>query len=76
MSNNKRENWDFKTFDSFEEADKYDKAYYAGLSSDQRLDLALDLMKGYYETYPRFERIYRTAELGECPVSSDRWMGI
>ena len=62
-------------FDSFEEVDKYNEEYYNGLTDDQRTELGLELMQPYYEAYPRLERIYRTAELGECPVSADRWMG-
>lgn len=63
-------------FDSHQEADKASQAYYAALSNQERLDLALELMSGFYETYPRFERIYRTAELGECPASRDWRLGI
>ena len=62
-------------FDSFDEALEADRAYYRSLSPEQRLELALDLMRPYYEAHPRLERIYRTFELGECPVSRDRWMG-
>lgn len=65
----------FQTFDSFEEADRQNQAFYDNLTCDQRLEIALELMRPYYEAFPRLERIYRTAELGECPVSSDRWMG-
>ena len=62
-------------FDSFEESDRHNRDYYRNLTDVQRLDIALELMRPYYEAYPRLERVYRTAELGECPVSRDRWMG-
>ena len=66
---------EFMSFDSFEEADKYNEEYYASLTPDQRLEIALQIVSVYNETYPRLEKVFRTAELGECPVSSDRWMG-
>lgn len=66
----------FVTADSHEEAQKISEDYYRKLTPDERIELALELMRPYYEAYPRFERIYRTAEHQECPVSSDRWMGL
>jgi hypothetical protein len=62
--------------DTHEEADQINRDFYADLSPQERLDLALELMSGMYAAYPRFERIYRTTELGECPVSSDWGVGI
>lgn len=64
------------SFDTFEEADAYDREFYRNLTPDERLEIALDLMRGLYEAYPRFERIYRTSELGECPVSRDWRVGL
>ncbi|MCB0340515.1 MAG: hypothetical protein KDD53_12965 [Bdellovibrionales bacterium] len=63
-------------FDSHEEADEANRSFYRALSPQERLDLALELMAGLYEAHPRFERIYRTADLGECPVCSDWRLGI
>ena len=65
-----------QAFDTFEEADAANAEYYRNLTPDQRLQIALEMMSPFYASYPRLERVYRTAELGECPVSSDRWMGI
>lgn len=73
---NKKRHIEFHAAESFEEADRYNEAFYRSLTDDERLDIALELMRVYYEAYPRFERILRTADLGECPVSSDRWMGV
>ena len=56
---------------SHAEAERENIKFYRALSNRQRLEIALELMSGLYEAYPRFERVYRTAELGECPVSSD-----
>ena len=66
----------FAMYDTHEEADNASKEYYASLSTTERLAVFLELMAPYYEAHPRLERIYRVAELGECPVSSDRWMGV
>jgi len=66
----------FLTFDSHQEADEANFQYYLKLSSEEKIEIALDLMKTYHETYPRLERVFRFADLGECSVSSDRWMGI
>ena len=63
-------------FDSHAEADQANFEYYRSLTPEQRIELALDLMAPYYEAYPRFQRIYRTAELGECPVTSDWRLGV
>ena len=65
---------EFRTFDSFEEADQASFEYYRSLSPNERIEVGLQMMQGLREAYPRLERIYRTAELGECPVSSDPWM--
>ena len=62
--------------DSFEEADQHNLAYYDGLTPDEKLQAALELMATLYEAHPRLERIYRTVDIGECPVSVDRWMGL
>jgi len=62
------------SYDSHEDADRASARYYAALSPQQRLDLALELMQPIYEAHPRFERVYRVVELGACPVSSD-WGG-
>lgn len=62
--------------DSHAEADAINLKFYRSLSPRERLDIALELMANFYETHPRFERIYRTAELGECPVSSDWGLGV
>lgn len=66
----------FQAFDSHEEADKANREYYRSLTTQERLHIFLELMAPYYETFPRFERICRAVDLGECPVSSDRWMGV
>lgn len=63
-------------FDTFDEADAANARYYLQLTPAERLRIALEMMQGAYATHPRLERIYRTAELGECTVSSDRWMGV
>lgn len=63
------------TFDTHQEADEANLKYYSSLSPEERLEIALELMQPIYEAYPRFERVYRTAQLGECPVSSDWRMG-
>jgi hypothetical protein len=64
-----------QSFDSHEEADQANKDYYASLSNQDRIRISLELMASYYEAFPRLERIYRAVDLGECPVSADRWMG-
>ena len=66
----------FQSFDSHEEADKANQDFYDSLSCEEKLNIALELMQPYYEANPRLERIYRTAELGECPVSSDWGLGL
>jgi len=66
----------FQTFDSHQDADKATLEYYRSLTPQERIDIALDLMQSVYEAHPRFERIYRSYELGECPVSSDWRVGV
>jgi len=66
----------FQAFDSHEEADKANVDYYNSLTTQERLNIFLEMMAPYYETFPRLERIYRAVDLGECPVSCDRWMGL
>ena len=56
-----------KIFHSFDEADKADRAYYASLRPQQRLDIVLELGACYRESFgeagQRFERVYRAVEL-------------
>ncbi len=52
-----RTSLDFHSFDSFEEADEFSRAYYAKLSPDERIENALTLMQSAYEAHPRLERI-------------------
>ena len=58
-----------KVFNSFEEAEQADDAYYASLTPQQRVDLLLDLIAAHREslgeTASRFERVYRVVELSE-----------
>ena len=58
-----------KVFNSFEEAEQADDAYYASLTPHQRVDLLLDLIAAHRvslgETASRFERVYRVVELSE-----------
>jgi hypothetical protein len=62
----------FKSFDSFEDAEKADFDFYAALSGEERLQLALEIMAASYAAHPRLERVYRVVELSECPVL-DSW---
>lgn len=64
-----------RSFSTSEEADEFNAAYYRSLSPEERLEIALDMVKYWYAGFPRLEGVYRTADLGECPVSRDRWMG-
>ena len=66
----------FQEFDSHEEADRASRLFYSSLSNDERIKLALKLMQPYYEAAPRFQRIFRTSDLGECPVSTDWRVGL
>lgn len=54
-------------FDSPQEADKADRKYYASLTGQERLDIALELARRYREglgeAAQRFERVYRVAQL-------------
>lgn len=61
--------------DNFEDAENIDFDYYQTLTTTERLEIGLKIAEKYYETYPRFKRIYRTTELGGCPVSDDWRMG-
>ncbi|RMG41771.1 MAG: hypothetical protein D6719_07835 [Candidatus Dadabacteria bacterium] len=68
---NKDAGKEFQSFDSHDEADQANLLYYKRLTTTERLEIALEIMRPFYEAIPRFERVYRTAELGECPVSKD-----
>lgn len=63
-------------FDSHAEADEANAEFYRSLSGDERIKIALQIMAPTYAAFPRFERVLRFVELGECPVSRDRWMGV
>jgi hypothetical protein len=56
-------------FDCPREADRADREYYASLTGEERLDIALELAKRYREglgeAAQRFERVYRVAQLSE-----------
>ena len=52
------------SFNTLADAEASDLRYYKNLTPQQRLDQALEIMEPFYEAYPRFERIYRTSELG------------
>ena len=55
-----------RVFSSFKEADQADEAYYSALSSQQRLNIALELIarqrENQGEASQRFERVYRVVE--------------
>ena len=76
MSVEKSNNKIIQFFDTLEDADQADWEYYASLSPDERVHIGLELLQKFYDTNPGFERIYRTVELGECPVSSDWRLGL
>ena len=54
-------------FDSFEEADRADKAYYLSLTPEQRLrllgELCSRLQGTHHDPPPRLARVYRIVEL-------------
>ena len=54
-------------FNSFEEADRADKAYYLSLTPEQMLQIVADLRALAYgpddESAPRLARVYRIVEL-------------
>ena len=49
----------FRAFQSFEEADRVDRAYYRSLTPKQRLDLLLELVRRSGPAAERFERVCR-----------------
>lgn len=65
----------FTYADSFKDADEKDFEYYASLSSDERLKIALQLMEPIYDAYPRLERLYRIIDQAQRPVSDSWRMG-
>ena len=56
-----------QVFHSFDDADRADEAYYAGLTPEERVDILLDLVANYRESLGevarRFEIVYRVVEL-------------
>lgn len=58
-----------RVFDRPSDAEAVDRAFYASLSPQERLDMLLDLMERYRagigEAAERFERVYRLASLSE-----------
>jgi hypothetical protein len=56
-----------RVFRSFEEAEQADIEYYAGLTPQECLDIQLDLIAAYRESFgeaaQRFERVYRVTKL-------------
>ncbi|MEX0718699.1 MAG: hypothetical protein WD066_19045 [Planctomycetaceae bacterium] len=55
-----------RVFDSFEKADEADRAYYASLTPQERLDVMLELIRRHRESLgeaaQRLERVYRVVE--------------
>lgn len=50
-------------FNSFEEAEAADRAYYQSLSPDERMQILFEIIyRANNETYPRLERVYRVIE--------------
>jgi hypothetical protein len=58
-----------RVFSSFQEAEEADKAFYASLSPQQRVDLVLEMVARHRESMgeagKRFERVYRVIELSQ-----------
>ena len=54
-----------QTFDNHEAADRANADFYRSLSTTQRLEIALELMRPHYEAACRLQRVYRTCQLGE-----------
>ena len=58
-----------RVFSSFREAEQADRAFYASLSPQERLDLLLDLVarqrESMGEATQRLERVYRVVELSQ-----------
>ena len=58
-----------RIFSNFREAEDADRAFYASLSSQERLDVLLDLVAGQRESMgeaaARLERVYRVVELSQ-----------
>ena len=55
-----------RIFDSFEDADRADREYYASLTPQQRLELLLDLIQANTdddENQQGFARVHRIVEL-------------
>ena len=56
-----RSNWPVKVFRTAEEADADDRAFYAKLTSKQRIDLMFELI-GDHDPEPRLDRIPRITQ--------------
>jgi hypothetical protein len=58
-----------RVFSSFQEAEEADKAFYASLSPQERVDLVLEMVARHRESMgeagKRFERVYRVIELSQ-----------
>ena len=56
-------------FDNADEADQADRDFYASLSPQERVDILLELVARYRESFgeagERFERVYRVIELSQ-----------
>lgn len=54
-------------FKSFAEADEHERAFYAGLSPEERVEILLELVARYRESLGEaaegFERVHRVVEL-------------
>ena len=57
-----------RKFDSHQEADAADRAYYRSLTPQQRLEILFELVRRYREEHgcsERLERVYRIVELSQ-----------
>jgi hypothetical protein len=60
---------ELRVFSSFREAEEADKAFYASLSPQERVDLVLEMVARHRESMGEagkgFERVYRVIELSQ-----------
>ena len=58
-----------RVFDTHDEADQADRDFYASLSPQERVDMLLEMVARYRESFgeagERFERVYRVIELSQ-----------
>jgi len=67
---------ELRVFNSHQEAEDFEYQELRKLTFQDKMRIFLEMMEPYYAAAPRLQRIYRTAELSQCPIRDDWRLGV